>query len=121
MKPVHLALLVIVLILGIANLLASLGIIGGNGGGSSAGSQWDYKVLSPATMDAIGFTSIAKEDGLKPDEKGNYNFKVEEMQKDQRFYKQNLLPRTLKEVESDGGWEWIGSTSDSHYIFRKSK
>lgn len=119
MKPVHLALLVIVLILGIANLLASLGVIGGHGGG--AASQWEYKVLNPGTMDAIGFTSIAKEDGLKPDDKGNYNFKVEEMQKDQRFHKQNLLPRTLKEVESDGGWQLFGTTADSHYIFRRAK
>lgn len=119
MKPIHLAILAAILVLGIVNVLSSFGVIGG--GGSKASGTWEYLVLDPASMDNVGFGSIAKEDGKQADPEGKITLKGEDLAKDPRAYKVNLLPRTLAEVQKEGGWELVGVTGDDHYIFRRPK
>ena len=38
-----------------------------------------------------------------------------------KIAKVNMLPRTIHEVEKDGGWSLSGITADNHYIFRRAK
>ena len=38
-----------------------------------------------------------------------------------KISKNAMLPRTITEVEKDGGWEFVSVTSDNYYIFRKAK
>lgn len=115
MKNTVIALLVAIFLVSLANLLAALGFIGGGGSGSSG---HEYRVLNPTQMDDIGFRAVAKEEGLDVAESGEIKFPKEIVEK---IAKVNLLPRTILEVEKDGGWEFISATSDDHYVFRRAK
>ncbi|MGY8640915.1 MAG: hypothetical protein ACKVJU_07470 [Verrucomicrobiales bacterium] len=115
MKSTVISLLIVAVFVGIINLLATLGVIGGGGGANAGG---DYLVLSPQKMDELGFASIAEEDGMKPDENGAVTLKREDIAKDPRAYRPNMVPRSIEEVEKQG-YTFIAVTSDNHYIFRK--
>ena len=115
MKNTVLALLSLILVVAIVNLLIGLGVIGGTGGGGG-GSGYEYQVLNAQQMDAIGFRSVADEEGIEESEDGQINFPKEMVEK---IAKVNLLARTIKEVEKDGGWAFAGVTADNHYIFRR--
>lgn len=116
MKNAIIALLVAIFLVCTANLLVSLGLIGGTGG--STGGGHEYKVLNAQQMDNIGFRAVAAEEGIEVTEEGEINFPKEMVDK---ISKVNLLPRTILEVEKDGGWEFVGSTSDDHYLFKRGK
>lgn len=116
MKNTVIALLVAILLVAIVNLLASLGLLGGVAGGSS--DSHEYQVLNAQQMDSIGFRAIAEEEGIEVSEEGEINFPKEMVDK---IAKINMLPRTLLEVEKDGGWSLWGVTADNHYIFRRAK
>lgn len=127
MKPVHLALLALILILGIVNVLASLGIIGGE----KSGGGWEYKILSAAEMDVVGFRAVADDEGLQADEEGKIPLKDFPPEK---VVTQAMMARTISEVEEQG-WEFVAVTSstavstaqgqqsrsDRYFIFRKRK
>ncbi|MDF1861341.1 MAG: hypothetical protein P1U87_14080 [Verrucomicrobiales bacterium] len=113
MKNTVIALLATILLVCIVNLLASLGLLGGGAGGS-----YEYKALNAPQMDAIGFRTIAEEEGLDVTEEGEINFPKEMVDK---IAKVNMLPRTITEVEKDGGWTLVGITADNHYLFRRAK
>ncbi|MEM6915295.1 MAG: hypothetical protein AAF491_01920 [Verrucomicrobiota bacterium] len=117
MKNTVIALLVTTLVVSLVNLLASLGFLGGvvTGGGEPS---YQYKALNSQQMDAIGFRAIAEEEGLEISEEGEINFPQEMIGK---IAKINMLPRTITEVEKDGGWTLVGVTSDNHYLFRREK
>ena len=51
-KPVNLLLLVLILVVGIVNLLASFGLFGGGSGG---GGNHQYRVVTWQQMDSEGF------------------------------------------------------------------
>ena len=108
-KPVNLLLLVLILVVGIVNLLASCGLFGGGSGG---GGNHQYRVVTWQQMDSEGFKVVAEEIGAKPDEAGKMQLPKE------KVVKSELLPRSLKMIE-DEGWEFIAVTADNHYIFRK--
>ena len=116
MKNTVIALLVAILLVSVVNLLASLGLLGGAGGNTSGSHE--YQVLNAQQMDAIGFRAIAEEEGLDVSEEGEINFPKEMVDK---IAKVNMLPRTIHEVEKDGGWSLSGITADNHYIFRRAK
>jgi hypothetical protein len=116
MKNTILALLVSIFLVVLVNLLVGLGVIGKIGGGS--GSEHEYQVLSAQQMDNIGFRSVAAEEGIEVTESGEINFPKEMVDK---ISKVNLLPRTILEVEKEGDWKFVASTSDDHYIFRRAK
>lgn len=113
MKNTIIALLVTTLLVSIVNLLATFGIIGGASGGSTGA---EYKTLNSQQMDAIGFRAIADEEGLEVSEEGEINFPQEMVDK---IAKVNMLPRTITEVEKDGGWSFVGVTADNHYLFKR--
>lgn len=115
MKNLFLSLLVLILLVALANLLVGLGIIGA-GAGTTSG--YEYQTLNGTQMDNIGFRSVAKEEGIEVTEEGEITFPKEMVDK---IAKVNLLPRTIQEVEKDGGWQYVGATSDDHYIFRRAK
>ncbi|MDF1826490.1 MAG: hypothetical protein P1U68_17740 [Verrucomicrobiales bacterium] len=113
MKNTIIALLVTILLVSIVNLLASLGFLGGNAGGSG---RAEYKALNSQQMDAIGFRAIAEEEGIEVSEEGEINFPQELVDK---IAKVNMLPRTITEVEKDGDWSFVGVTADNHYLFKR--
>ncbi len=113
MKNTIIALLVAILLVSIVNLLAGLGLLGGSDGASG---NYEYKALNSQQMDAIGFRAIAEEEGLEISEEGEINFPQEMVDK---IAKTNMLPRTITEVEKDGGWSLVGVTADNHYLFRR--
>jgi len=132
MKPIHVALLALIIVLGIVNLLASLGAIGGGGGaaGASAGGSWEYKVLGAAEMDLVGFRAVAEEAGLQADDEGRIPLKDFPPEK---VVTQAMMATTISEVEKEG-WEFVGVTSttsvntvqgqsrsDRFFIFRRAK
>ena len=119
MKNTVLTLLGIITLIGLLNLLANFGLFG-SGGGAVAGSagEYDYRALSPQQMDSLGFRAIAEEEGLEISENGEIYFPKEMVDK---IAKSNMLPRTIIEVEKDGGWEFVAVTSDNFYIFRRAK
>jgi len=137
MKNTILALLVTLLLVAIVNLLASLGLLGGIGGGGS--SAHEYKVLNGLQMDNIGFRAVAKEQGLAISDEAEAAYLADptyenlakwlglEISKEdtitfpQEMNKINMLPRTILEVEKDGGWEFVAVTSDNHYLFKRAK
>jgi hypothetical protein len=104
MKPAHLAILLGILIIGIVNLLATLGIIG-------VGS-WEYRVVTPAEMDSMGFKAIAAEEGIKPDEENKMQLPGEKAKSD------NMLRMSLGELAKDG-WEPVSVSLNGLYIFRR--
>lgn len=114
MKNTIITLLLLILIVGIVNLLVGFGAFGGSGGGGGGGHE--YKALNALQMDNIGFVAIAEEEGIEVAEDGKINFPKEMVDK---IAKVNLLPRTILEVEKDGGWEFVGVTGDNHYLFRR--
>ena len=127
MKPIHLALLALILILGIVNVLASLGVIGGNSGAGS----WEYRILSAAEMDLVGFRAVAEDEGLTADEEGKIPLKDFPPEK---VVTQAMMARTIIEVENNGGWQFVAVTSstavstaqgqsrsDRYFIFRRPK
>lgn len=115
MKNTVIALLVLILIVAVANLLAGLGLLGGAGG---SGGSYEYKALNAQQMDAVGFRAVAEEEGIEVSDAGEINFPKEMVEK---IAKVNMLPRTIIEVEKDGGWSFVSATSDNHYIFRRSR
>lgn len=112
MKSSILILLIVVLLLGVANLLTSFGLIGGSR--AAGAGHWEYRVLNAQQMDSIGFNSVGKEVGVQPDEEGKMSLPAD------KIVKTALLPRTLDEVDAEG-WELVSVTSDHHYIFRRPK
>lgn len=121
MKNTVLALLALILIVALVNLLVAFGLVGGapgSGGGSGKGGNYEYKALNAQQMDAIGFKAIAKDEGLEITEEGEINFPKEMVDK---ISKNNMLPRTITEVEKDGGWDFVSVTGDNYYIFRRAK
>lgn len=120
MKNTLLILIAVILVVSIVNLLASLGLLGGAGGALSGGGggNYEYKALSALQMDDIGFRAIAEEEGIEVSEDGEINFPQEMVDKIAKF---NMLPRTITEVEKDGGWEFVAVTADNHYLFRRAK
>lgn len=115
MKNTVIALLVLILIVATVNLLAGLGVLGGAGG---AGGSFEYKALNAQQMDAVGFRAVAEEEGIEISDSGEINFPKEMVEK---IAKVNMLPRTILEVEKDGGWSFVAATSDNHYIFRRAR
>ncbi len=87
-------------------------------GGGKKGASYEYKALNSQQMDAIGFRAIAEEEGLEISEEGEINFPQEMVEK---IAKVNMLPRTITEVEKEGGWTLFEVTSDNHYLFRREK
>ncbi len=116
MKTTLLTLLTAILFVAIANLLVSIGLFDGGGPETAAGHE--YKVLGPEQMDDIGFRSVATEEGIAIGEDGKITFPKDKVEK---IAKVNLLPRTILEVEKDGGWEFVAVTADNHYLFRRAK
>ena len=116
MKNTIIALLVSIFLVVLVNLLIGLGVIGKIGGG--AGSDHEYQVLSAQQMDNIGFRAVAAQEGIEVTESGEINFPKEMVDK---ISKVNLLPRTILEVEKDGGWAFVSATNDNHYIFKRAK
>ena len=117
MKNTVIALLVAIFLVTIVNLLVSLGLVGSAGGGS-ADAGHEYQVLNALQMDNIGFRAIAAEEGIAVTEEGEINFPKEMVEK---IAKVNLLPRTILEVEKDGGWSFVAATGDDHYVFKRAK
>ncbi len=113
MKPAHLAILLAVLVLGIANLLAALGVIGGGGSDSSGGGDWEYRIVTPQEMDSVGFKAVAAEVGVEPDEEGKMKLPPEKLQKDV------LLKTTLAELAKEN-WELSSVSLNGLYIFRRA-
>jgi hypothetical protein len=116
MKNTIIALLSTILLVTIANLLVGLGVIGATT--SSAGAAYEYQVLNAQQMDSIGFRAVAAEEGIEVTEEGEINFPKEMVDK---IAKVAMLPRTIIEVEKDGGWEFVAATGDDHYVFRRGK
>ncbi len=117
MKNTVIALLVAILLIAVVNLLSSFGIIGG-GGAAASGTNYEYKALNAQQMDALGFRAVAAEEGIEVSEEGEINFPKEMVDK---IAKVNMLPRTILEVEKDGGWSFVTVTGDNHYLFRRAK
>lgn len=112
MKPAHLAILIVILVLGIANLLAGLGVIGGSPTPETTEVTFSYRVITPVEMDSIGFKAVAEQEGVEPDEEGKMNLPGP------KVVKNALLQTTLDELKKEG-WQLTGVTPDSLYVFRK--
>ncbi len=117
MKNTVIALLIAILVVAVVNLLSSLGLVGG-GGAAASGANYEYKALNAQQMDALGFRAVAKEEGIDVSEEGEINFPKEMVDK---IAKVNMLPRTILEVEKDGGWSFVAVTGDNFYLFRRAK
>ena len=116
MKPAQLVLLLVILVLGIVNLLASFGVIGGSSApkasAAAAGGNFEYRVVTPQEMDTIGFKAVATELGIKEDEEGKMQLPGA------RVVKNALLQTTFNELKKER-WELVSITADSLYVFRK--
>lgn len=108
MKPASTALLVVILILGVVNLLASFGVIGGGGGGGS----YEYRVVTPQEMDSLGFKAIAEEEGIEPDDENKMQLPGDKARSDA------LLQKSLTILANDG-WEPVSVSLNGLYIFRR--
>jgi hypothetical protein len=108
MKNLPIILLALLIVISLANLLTNFGLIGGGGS--------DYKVVTGEEMDRLGFRSVAAEAGIPISEEGEISFPQEMSEK---LIKSALLPRSIKEIAKDGGWQLIGVTADNHYIFSR--
>lgn len=118
MKNTIIALLTTILLVVLANLLVGLGIFDSFGKNAKAGGGYEYKSLNAEQMDSIGFRAVAAEEGIEVTEEGEINFPQEMVDK---IAKVAMLPRTITEVEKDGGWEFVAVTGDNHYVFRRAK
>ncbi len=76
-----------------------------------------YRCLSGEEMDNIGFRSVAEEHKIPINSDGQINFPKDMVDK---LAKSSLLPRSILEVEKEGGWKFTAVTPDDHYIFRKT-
>jgi len=114
MKNTIIAMFITILLFVILNFLATLGLIPAVG----SESVYEYKAFEAQGIDNIGFRMVAAEEGIEVGEDGKINFPKELVDK---LVKVNLLPRTLTEVEKDGGWEFVAVTADNHYLFRRKK
>lgn len=108
MKNLTTILLALLLVISLANLLSNFGILGGGGS--------EYKIVTGEEMDRLGFRSVATEAGIPISEEGEISFPQEMSDK---LTKAALLPRSLKEIAKDGGWQLRGVTADNHYIFAR--
>ncbi len=117
MKNAFVALLATTLVLVAANLAVSVLLFVGSGAKKSSQGH-EYKSLNAIQMDDIGFRLIAAEEGIEVGEDGEINFPQELAEK---IAKANLMPRTILEVEKDGGWEFLAVTADNHYLFKRPK
>ncbi|MCB1061410.1 MAG: hypothetical protein KDN20_00655 [Verrucomicrobiae bacterium] len=113
MKPVHLAILLAILVLGVVNLLAGLGIIGGNSGGNDGGG-WEYRVVTPVEMDSFGFKVIAEEEGIKPDAENKMEIPRE------KATSEAMLSKALGSLAKEG-FEPVSVSLNGLYIFRRAK
>ena len=121
MKNTILLLLVTILLVVIANLLTGLGVLGRTAEGTaqtSSGPVYEYRALGAEQMDEIGFRAVAGEENIPVSEKGEIKFPKEMIDK---ISKANLLPRTIVEVEKEGGWKFVAVTEDNFYLFRRPK
>lgn len=118
MKNTIIALLTVILLVVIANLLVGLGVFRTATPSAVADVVFEYQVLNAQQMDNIGFRAVAAEEGIDVSEEGEINFPKEMVDK---IAKVAMLPRTITEVEKDGGWEFVSVTGDDHYVFRRSK
>lgn len=107
MKVTTLLLLVLVLIVGVANLLFGLGMI-------STGPA-EYRAVPAVQMDEIGFRKLADANGIDVGEDGKIKFPNEMRDKLIKF---NMLPYTISEIEKEG-WTFVSVTSDDYYLFKK--
>ena len=57
-------------------------------------------------------------EGIAIGEDGKITFPKDKVEK---IANVNLLPRTIGEIEKDGGWEFVTVTADDHYLFRRAK
>ncbi|MCF6312331.1 MAG: hypothetical protein L3J39_07750 [Verrucomicrobiales bacterium] len=114
MKSGSLLLLAAVLVVVVLNLLATLGVFGG-GDSSSDAALWEYKVMSPAEMDAVGYKAVAADEGIEADEDGKMTLPRE------KVVIQSIMPRTLVEVQKEG-WELLtvqATQGGNFFIFRR--
>ncbi len=109
MKATLLALLVSTLIIGLANLAVSLGLISPGGGANK------YRAVPAREMDEIGFQKLAAENGIEVSEDGTITFPKEMRDQLAKF---RMLPYTIAEIEKEG-WDFVSVTSDNYYLFRK--
>ncbi len=116
MKNAVLPLVAVILLVAVANLLVSLGLV--RPGGGKAATDHEYKALSASQMDNIGFRLVAKEEGIEVSESGEITFPKEKAEK---ILNVNLVPRTIHEVEKDGGWKFAAVTPDGLYLFKRAK
>ena len=107
MKFTILGLLVLSLILGVANLLISFGLLKAPTG--------TYRAVPPQVMDEIGFKKLAAANGIAVGEDGKIKFPPEMRDK---ILKHNMVPFTISEIEKDG-WRFVSVTADNYYLFRK--
>ena len=118
MKSGHILLLAAILIATVLNLLVSLGVIGTEETSSSpSSSTWEYRMMSGAEMDEVGFQAVAADEGIEPDEKGNMQLPQK------KLILQALMPRTLEELQKDD-WELIATEVTqgiNFFIFRRPK
>lgn len=115
MKTAIYSLLGGILLLVLVNVSIGVLLLGRSGGGERP-RDYEYKSMSSAEMDAIGFRAIAREEGVEEGEKGEFTFSKEAAPK---LAKHAMLSRTIREVEKDGGWSFVAVTSDNYFIFRR--
>ena len=108
MKFTILALLVLTLLMGVANLAAHFGFL--------PAPSYQYKAFPPGEMNDIGFKMLAEENGI---EIGDGKIKFPEEMRDQ-LLKHNIMPFTIAQIEKEG-WKFVSVTSDDYYLFRKKK
>lgn len=118
MKNTIIALLTTILLITIANLLVGLGVFNTATSSTADDVVYEYQVLNAQQMDNVGFRAVAAEEGIEVTEEGEINFPKEMVD---RIAKVAMLPRTIIEVEKDGGWEFVSVTGDDHYVFRRGK
>lgn len=107
MKASILLLLVVILLVGVANLLFTMGLIGS--------SAHEYVAYPAQKMDEIGFRKLAEANGIEVSEEGQIKFPQELRE---QMLKHNMLPFTISEIEKEG-WRFVSVTVDNHYLFQK--
>lgn len=118
MKNTIIALLTTILLVVLANLLVGLGVFQTAAPDTADAVVYEYQVLNAQQMDNIGFRAVAEEEGIEVSEEGEINFPKEMVDK---IAKIAMLPRTIIEMEKDGGWTFVAVTGDNHYVFRRAK
>jgi len=117
MKSGPLLLLAAVLIVTVINLLVSLGVFGPGGSSGEASILWEYRVVNVQEMDAIGYKAVAADVGVEPNEEGKMDLPKE------KLLTQNLIPRTLEEIQKDG-WQLLTielTQGGNLFVFRRPK